>query len=343
MHDFINSRYVILWGMNNLGANQGLWESRELIEAKKRGCKLVVVDPNFTETAQKADEWLPIRPGADGALALAMCHVIIEGDLFDRDFVSRHCEGFDGFREHLRERGYTPEWAEPITGIEGRPDPAHRARVRDHQAGDVGDLQGVRLLHQRRGRGPRLLPSSTPSAARWTSRATWCSRTGPPLGAPVEIPEDAKAAPSKDPLHVAMGYPLAPDLPNSRLPDAVIDGNPYPVKGLFVQSSNPVMSDPNRGSGEGDVRPPGARGDLRAVHERDRAGERRGAAGDLVLRAGGDPPGHVEGAGGGAVPAGGRARGGGEAGPTRSSRRWPKRWGSAGTSPTRNGRTGASW
>ena len=53
MHDFINSRYVILWGMNNLGANQGLWESRELIEAKKRGCKLVVIDPNFTETAQK--------------------------------------------------------------------------------------------------------------------------------------------------------------------------------------------------------------------------------------------------------------------------------------------------
>ncbi|MGI9301997.1 MAG: molybdopterin-containing oxidoreductase family protein, partial [Gammaproteobacteria bacterium] len=67
-----------------------------------------------------------------------------------------------------------------------------------------------------------------------------------PLGAPVEIPEDAKRAPQKDPLHIAMGYPLAPDLPNSRLPDAVIDGDPYPIKGLFVQSTNPVMSDPNR-------------------------------------------------------------------------------------------------
>jgi thiosulfate reductase/polysulfide reductase chain A len=66
MHDFVNSRYVILWGMNNLGANQGLWESRALIEAVKRGAKLVVVDPNFTETAQKANEWIPIRPGTDG-------------------------------------------------------------------------------------------------------------------------------------------------------------------------------------------------------------------------------------------------------------------------------------
>ena len=50
MHDFANSKYVILWGMNMLGANQGLFESRAILEAKKRGCKLVVIDPAFTET-----------------------------------------------------------------------------------------------------------------------------------------------------------------------------------------------------------------------------------------------------------------------------------------------------
>jgi len=66
-----------------------------------------------------------------------------------------------------------------------------------------------------------------------------------PLGPPMEIPEEAKAKPGKPPLHEAMGYPLAPDLPNARLPEAVLDGNPYPVKALFVQSTNPVMSDPN--------------------------------------------------------------------------------------------------
>ena len=67
-----------------------------------------------------------------------------------------------------------------------------------------------------------------------------------PLGVPVEIPEDSIRAPEKEPLHVAMGFPLAPDLPNSRLPEAVINGDPYPVKGLFVHSTNPVMSDPNK-------------------------------------------------------------------------------------------------
>ena len=49
--------------------------SRALLAAKKRGCKLVVLDPVFTETAQKADEWIPLKPGSDAALALAMCRI----------------------------------------------------------------------------------------------------------------------------------------------------------------------------------------------------------------------------------------------------------------------------
>ena len=106
MHDFAHSKYVMLWGMNNLGANQGLWESRALIDAQKKGCKLVVVDPNFTETAQKADEWVPINPGTDGALALAMCHSIVSNRMYDVDFTNNYCNGFDGFCEHLQENGY---------------------------------------------------------------------------------------------------------------------------------------------------------------------------------------------------------------------------------------------
>ncbi|MDH3581642.1 MAG: molybdopterin-dependent oxidoreductase, partial [Hyphomicrobiales bacterium] len=245
MHDFDNAKYVILWGMNMLGANQGLFESRGLLEAKKRGCKLVVVDPSFTETAQKADEWLPVRPGTDGALALAMCKAIIDEDLHDRAFVAEHCEGFDGFRDHLEEKGYTPEWAAEICGIDAdtirriarefaTTKPAISAIFKGsgyytngHDAGRAcyildaitGQVDGVGNLHLK----------------------DWA-----PVNPPLKIPKNAQAKPKKDPLHIAMGYPLAPDLPNSRLPEAVIDGDPYPVKGLFVHSTNPVMSDPNR-------------------------------------------------------------------------------------------------
>ena len=245
MHDFANSRYVMLWGMNNLGANQGLWESRALIDAHKRGARLVVVDPNFTETAQKADEWVPIRPGTDGSMALAMCSVIIEEGLYDRDFVSRYCEGFEGFRDHLRAKGYTPSWAETICGI-----PASTiGRLAREFAATKPSMSAIF-------KGSGYYTNGADAARACYILNALCGEVDKPgnlnlkdwapLAAPVNIPEAAKTAPKRPPLHIAMGFPLAPDLPNSRLPDAVIDGNPYPVKGLFVQSTNPVMSDPNR-------------------------------------------------------------------------------------------------
>ena len=245
MHDFANSRYVMLWGMNNLGANQGLWESRALIEAKKKGAKLVVVDPNFTETAQKANEWVPIRPGTDGSMALAMCRVIIDETLYDRDFVAHYCEGFDGFRDHLHEKGYTPEWAEPICGI--------KAETITRLAREFATTKPAMSAIFK---GSGYYTNGADAARACYILDALCGEVDKPgnlnlkdwapLAAPVIIPEEAKTKPSKPPLHIAMGYPLAPDLPNSRLPDAVIDGKPYPVKGLFVQSTNPVMSDPNR-------------------------------------------------------------------------------------------------
>ena len=245
MHDFANARYVMLWGMNMLGANQGLFESRALLEAKKRGCKLVVIDPAFTETAQKADEWLPVKPGTDGALALAMCKTIIDEGLYDRNFVNSHCEGFDGFRDHLNEKGYTPEWAAEICGIDAE---TIRRIAREFATtkpaiSAIFKGSGYYTNGHDAGRACYILDAITGQVDKPGNLhlKDWAA-----VGPPLNIPDDAKRASEKDPLHAAMGYPLAPDLPNSRLPDAVIDGNPYPVKGLFVQSTNPVMSDPNR-------------------------------------------------------------------------------------------------
>jgi len=245
MHDFANSKHVILWGMNMLGANQGLFESRGLLEAKKRGARVVVIDPAFTETAQKADEWIPIRPGTDGALALAMCHAIIEAKLYDNDFVHRYCEGFEGFRDHLEEKGYTPDWAAGICGIDAatiRRLAVEFARTRPAISA-IFKGSGYYTNGNDAGRACYILNAL---CGQVDGKGQLHLQEWAPLSPPLAIPDAAKRQPTKDPLHVAMGYPLAPDLPNSRLPEAVIDGNPYPVKGLFVQSTNPVMSDPNR-------------------------------------------------------------------------------------------------
>ncbi|MBX9590951.1 MAG: molybdopterin-dependent oxidoreductase [Hyphomonadaceae bacterium] len=245
MHDFANSRYVMLWGMNMLGANQGLWESRALLQAKKNGMKLVVIDPNFTETAQKADEWIPIRPGTDTALALAMCRVIIDENLHDAPFCDAYTEGFAGFREHLRLKDYAPAWAQDITGIDANTIVrlAREFATTKPAMSAIFKGSGYYTNGHDAGRACYILDAITGQV---DGPGHLHLKDWAPLGLPVAIPDSAKGKSKNPPLHVAMGYPLAPDLPNSRLPEAVIDGKPYPVKGLWVHSTNPVMSDPNR-------------------------------------------------------------------------------------------------
>ncbi len=83
----------------------------------RNGAKMVVVDPRLTVTASKADRWLAIRPGTDMALGLAMCHHILANGLHDARFCAEWVLGFGEWREFVLSRGYTPEWAEPITGL----------------------------------------------------------------------------------------------------------------------------------------------------------------------------------------------------------------------------------
>src|SRR5205823_4342562 len=77
--------------------------------------KLVVIDPYRTRTARCADWYLPINPGTDVALALAMMHVIINENLYDADYVSRYTLGFDQLRERVQE--YPPAKVARWTGI----------------------------------------------------------------------------------------------------------------------------------------------------------------------------------------------------------------------------------
>lgn len=112
--DLGSAKSLILWGMNpgasTLGGMNGY------TDLQKAGLKIIVVDPRYSETASKADLWLPLRPGSDAALALAMLHTIIYSGMYDFDFVDTWCDGFDELREHVAE--YTPEWAAPITWLE---------------------------------------------------------------------------------------------------------------------------------------------------------------------------------------------------------------------------------
>ena len=110
---FVHSKYILLWACNTLGTNSHHWPFIE--QARKAGAKLVVIDPVRTRTARLADWHIPIRPGTDAALALAMIHVIIRENLIDRDYIDKHTVGYDELAE--RASTYTPEFAARATGI----------------------------------------------------------------------------------------------------------------------------------------------------------------------------------------------------------------------------------
>jgi molybdopterin guanine dinucleotide-containing S/N-oxide reductase-like protein len=110
---FAHSRYIIAWGSNIHGNNVHLWPFID--QARRKGAKLVVIDPYRTRTAKCADWYLPINPGTDAALALGLMHVIINENLYDADYVSRYTVGFEELKARAQE--YPPEEVAHWTGI----------------------------------------------------------------------------------------------------------------------------------------------------------------------------------------------------------------------------------
>jgi anaerobic selenocysteine-containing dehydrogenase len=107
---------VMMWGCNvtYAGASDGMCGGT-VNRGLKNAQKVIVVDPRRIGPAEKADHWLQLRPGTDGALALAMIHVIVADDLVDQSFVDNYTVGFDALREHVRQ--FTPDWAAAITRL----------------------------------------------------------------------------------------------------------------------------------------------------------------------------------------------------------------------------------
>ena len=110
----VGSDLVILWGTNTLTSNPHLWPF--LLEARRRGTRLLCIDPIRTRTAEQCDEWIGIRPGTDAALALGIMHVLFAEGLADEDYLARHTVGASELRARAAE--YPPARVAEITGLE---------------------------------------------------------------------------------------------------------------------------------------------------------------------------------------------------------------------------------
>ena len=110
----VESDLVVCWGADLVATNVHFWAKVE--EVRKRGIKLVVIDPRRTRSAQVADWHLPIRIGTDAALAVGVMHILVRDGLCDRDYIARHTLGFERVEREVLPR-FTPDRVASITGI----------------------------------------------------------------------------------------------------------------------------------------------------------------------------------------------------------------------------------
>jgi anaerobic selenocysteine-containing dehydrogenase len=113
--DYENSEVIMIWAKQPFFSAPTSNGPRDLIRAKQRGAKIIAIKPSAEPDVALADIWVPIRPGTDTALALAMLNVVINENLIDQDFVEKYCYGYDKLKEHIQK--YTTDWGEGITGI----------------------------------------------------------------------------------------------------------------------------------------------------------------------------------------------------------------------------------
>ncbi len=241
--DYDNSRLVIFWGSNPLGvqrfssyaAHDGGYH-RIIPRLKRKGVRIICIDPFATPTAKIADDWLQIRPGTDGALGLAMIHVIIAEGLFDQEFVHRYTDSFPALAHHVRK--FNPRWAEDLTGIPAETIGAlardyataeaaaiHEGNGLDMYANGVDMVRTIAILICLTGNldaaGGNVLMPFPPSSHLPTR----------------PLPTDKRVWHSK--------FPLFPQVPFTAIKEALLEEEDNRPRAMIVHHANPVLTQAN--------------------------------------------------------------------------------------------------
>jgi len=121
--DLLNSKLILLWGWDPARMISGTNTMYHLIKARENGARVIAIDPRYHDTAATvADEWIPIRPGTDTAMMVAMANVMVGENLHDQTFLDKYTVGFDRFKAYVlgQEDGVEkrPQWAAEICGVD---------------------------------------------------------------------------------------------------------------------------------------------------------------------------------------------------------------------------------
>ncbi len=245
--DLKNSRYVLLFGRNYAESIFYTAATNALLQAKEKGAKIVVIDPRLSRMASQSHEWIPIRPGTDGAMLLAMMNVLVAEDLYDKGFVTANTTGFEQLKGFLADK--TPSWAATICDV-----PAETIR---RLAQEVAAARPAALIDP----GRHGAWGATYSNSFQTARAAlvlnallgnYGAKGG--LLTPPANPLGAFQLPATPPMQAVRAdsagqgqYPLASSKDGTIqvLPEIIDSEQPYPIRALVANHINPARSLPN--------------------------------------------------------------------------------------------------
>jgi anaerobic selenocysteine-containing dehydrogenase len=239
--DFANTDLVVIWGANP-PTDSPPDNVKKILDAKKRGVKVIVIDHMRSDIAKKADQWIGVRPGTDGALALSMMNVIINEHLYDEAFVQDWTVGFEELKQYVKQ--FPPKVAEGITRVP-------RETITE-LARSIAGAKGASMYMYT---GLEYTNSGVQNI-----RAALCLWA---ITGNIDVPGGLVFRPRSpgrfnrvnlDPPEGvkpigADKYPLFCDLLKSaqfmEAPRAILEGDPYPLKGLIVVGSSLLTSLPN--------------------------------------------------------------------------------------------------
>ena len=229
VEQFENSRLILIWGSNAIVSNLHFWTRAQ--EAKRRGARLVAIDPYRSQTADKCHEHVALMPGTDAALALGMMHVLIAEDLVDRDYIARHTLGFDALA--VRAAEFPPERVARICGI------APETVVDLARAYGTTKPAAIRLnygmqRHAGGGNAVRAVACLPALVGAWRDPAG-----GALLSSSGTYPVDSAAIERPD---LIRGAPRTINM--SAIGNALLDANDPPIRAIYVYNSNPVAVAP---------------------------------------------------------------------------------------------------
>jgi len=232
LEQFENARLILIWGSNPVVSNLHLWSRVQ--EAKRRGARLIAIDPYRSQTAEKCHEHLALMPGTDAALALGIMHVLIAEGLIDRDYIDRYTVGFDALEQRVRD--YPPSRVASLTGLREAQIVALAREYGTIEPAVIRLNYGMQR-HAGGGMAIRTVACLPALVGAWRHAAGGAllssSGTYPINTAALERPE------------LSWNSPRTINM--STIGDALLEADDPPIRALFVYNSNPVAVAPDSG------------------------------------------------------------------------------------------------